>query len=99
VGNETVNGRSAVKYEGTNSGGEPSSVRLDPKLRFPVKRQGKSSSGELRNIQEGAQSASLFEIPQAQSKMDIGNMMQQLPAALNGQAALTLAKRRHYTSG
>ena len=65
VGNETVNGRSAVKYEGTNSGGEPSSVRLDPKLRFPVKWQGESSAGELRNIQEGTQSASLFEIPQA----------------------------------
>jgi hypothetical protein len=28
VGNETVNGRSAVKYEGTNSSGEPSSVWL-----------------------------------------------------------------------
>jgi hypothetical protein len=66
VGNETVNGRSAVKDEATNSGGEPSSVRLDPKLRFPVKRQGKSSAGELRNIQEGAQSASLFEIPSPQ---------------------------------
>ena len=77
VGNETVNGRSAVKYEGTNSGGEPSSVRLDPKLRFPVKWQGKSSGAELRNIQEGTQSASLFEIPAGYTKMDIGHMMQQ----------------------
>jgi hypothetical protein len=77
VGNETVNGRSAVKYEGTNSSGEPSSVWLDPKLRFPVKWQGKSSAGELRNIQEGTQSASLFEIPAGYTKMDIGNMMPQ----------------------
>jgi hypothetical protein len=77
VGNETVNGRSAVKYEGTNSSGEASSVWLDPKLRFPVKWQGKNSGGELRNIQEGAQSASLFEIPAGYTKMDIGNMMQQ----------------------
>ncbi len=77
VGTETVNGRSAVKYEGTNSSGEPSSVWLDPKLRFPVKWQGKSSAGELRNIQEGTQSASLFEIPAGYTKMDIGNMMQQ----------------------
>jgi hypothetical protein len=77
VGNETVNGRSAVKYEGMNSSGEASSVWLDPKLRFPVKWQGKSSAGELRNIQEGTQSASLFEIPAGYTKMDIGHMMQQ----------------------
>jgi hypothetical protein len=78
VGNETVNGRSAVKYEGTNSSGEASSVWLDPKLRFPVKWQGKNSGGgELRNIQEGTQSASLFEIPAGYTKMDIGSMMQQ----------------------
>ena len=77
VGNETVNGRRAVKYEGTSPSGEPSSVWLDPKLRFPVKWQGKSSAGELRNIQEGTQSASLFEIPAGYTKMDIGNMMQQ----------------------
>ncbi len=77
VGNETVNGRSTVKYEGTNSSGEPSSLWLDPKLRFPVKWQGKSSAGELRNIQEGTQSASLFEIPAGYTKMDIGHVMQQ----------------------
>jgi hypothetical protein len=54
-----MNGWSAVKCEGTNSSGEPSSVWL---LGFPVKWQGRSSAGELRNIQEGTQSASLFEI-------------------------------------
>ena len=77
MGNETLNGRSVVKYEGMNSSGEASSVWLDRKLRFPVKWQGKSSAGELRNIQEGTQSASLFEIPAGYTKMDIGNMMQQ----------------------
>ena len=77
LGNESVNGRNTVKYEGTNSSGEPSSVWLDPKLRFPVKWQGKSSGGELRNIQEGTQSASLFEIPAGYTKMNIGHMMQQ----------------------
>jgi hypothetical protein len=35
------------------------------------------SAGELRNIQEGTQSATRFEIPAGYSKMDIGNMMQQ----------------------
>jgi hypothetical protein len=77
VGNETVNGRSAVKYEGTNSSGEPSSVWLDPKLRFPVKWQGEPSAGELRNIQESTQSANLFEIPAGYTKTDIANLMQE----------------------
>ena len=76
VGSETVNGRNTVKYEGTNSSGETSSVWLDSKLRFPVKWQGKNNGGEMRNIQEGPQPASLFEIPAGNTKMDMGNMMQ-----------------------
>lgn len=76
VGNETINGRSTVKYEVTNANGDLSHFWLDPKLRFPVKWQGKSSDGELRNIQEGAQPASLFQIPAGFSKMDMGGMMQ-----------------------
>jgi len=77
VGSEAVNGRSTVKYEATNSSGDVSHFWLDPKLRFPVKWQGKSSSGELRDIQEGAQPASLFEIPAGFTKFDMGSMMQQ----------------------
>ena len=50
---------------------------LDPKLRFPVKWQGKDGSGEMRNIQEGPQPASLFEVPAGYTKMDMGGMMQQ----------------------
>jgi len=76
LGNETVNSRNTVKYEGTNSKGEASQVWLDPTLRFPVKWQGTSGSGELRNIQEGSQSASLFAIPAGYTKMDMGGMMQ-----------------------
>jgi hypothetical protein len=77
TGRETVNGRDTIKYEGTNSSGETSSVWLDPKLRFPVKWQGKNGGGELRNIQEGAQPASLFDAPAGYTKMDMGGMMQQ----------------------
>ncbi|HLZ40643.1 MAG TPA: hypothetical protein VKQ11_06770 [Candidatus Sulfotelmatobacter sp.] len=76
IGNETVNGRSTVKYEGTNAQGETGAVWLDPKLRFPVKWQGKNNGGELRNIQEGVQPASLFEIPAGYTKFDMGGMMQ-----------------------
>jgi len=76
VGSETVNGRSTVKYEGTNSNGQTGTVWLDPKLRFPVKWEGKNGGGELRNIQEGSQPSSLFEVPADYKKFDMGNMMQ-----------------------
>jgi hypothetical protein len=74
VGNETVNGRSTIKYEGTNAKGEPGAAWFDSKLRFPVKWDGKNGSGEMQNIQEGPQPASLFEIPAGYSKMDMGGM-------------------------
>jgi hypothetical protein len=77
VGSDTVNGRSTVKYEGTNSRGEAGTMWLDPKLRFPVKWEGKNGSGELRNIQEGSQPASLFEVPAGYTKFDMGAMMKQ----------------------
>jgi len=76
IGNETVNGRNTVKYEGTNAKGETGDVWLDPKLRFPVKWEGKNGSWELRNIQEGSQPASLFEVPAGYTKFDMGSMMQ-----------------------
>jgi len=78
VGSETVNGRSTVKYETTNASGDVSHFWLDAKLRFPVKWDGKNSAGELRNIQEGSQPASLFEAPAGFTKMEMpGGMMQQ----------------------
>jgi Domain of unknown function (DUF4412) len=76
VGSETVNGRSTVKYEGTSANGDTNTFWIDPKLRFPVKGQGKNNSWELRNIQEGSQASSLFEIPAGYTKMDMGGMMQ-----------------------
>jgi hypothetical protein len=76
IGNETVNGRSTVKYEGTSDDGAVNYVWVDPKLHFPVKWQGKdkSNGGELRNIQESSQPASLFVVPADYQKMDMGNM-------------------------
>jgi hypothetical protein len=75
VGHDTVNGRSTIKYEGTNAKGESGTVWVDPKLRFPVKWAAKNGSGELRNIQEGSQPASLFEVPSGYTKFDMGGMM------------------------
>jgi len=76
IGSDTVNGRSAVKFETTNQNGEISHFWLDPKLRFPVKWDGKSSNGELRNIQEGGQPASLFEVPAGFTRMQLPGGMQ-----------------------
>jgi len=77
IGSDTVNGRSTIKYEATNAGGDKGTFWIDPKLRFPVKWQGKNDGGELRNIQEGTQPASLFEIPAGYTKFDMGAMMKQ----------------------
>jgi hypothetical protein len=74
VGSDTVNGRSCVKYEGTNQKGETTTFWIDPKLRFPIKGQGKNSNWELRNIQEGSQPASLFEVPADYKKFEMPNM-------------------------
>jgi len=74
VGSEMVNGRSTIKYEGTNAKGEPGAAWFDTKLRFPVKWDGKNGGGEMRNIQEGPQPASLFEIPAGFTKVDMGKM-------------------------
>lgn len=76
VGSDTVNGRSTVKYEGKSAEGDTVTFWIDPKVRFPVKWEGKNGGGELRNIQEGTQPASLFEIPAGYTKMDMGGMMQ-----------------------
>lgn len=77
VGSDTVNGRSAIKYEGTNAKGDSGFFWIDPKIAFPVKwEEGKTGSGELRNIQEGSQPSSLFEVPAGYTKMDMGGMMQ-----------------------
>ncbi len=76
VGSDTVNGRSAVKYEGTNAKGESGTMWLDKKIAFPIKWEGKNGSGQLENIKEGSQPASLFEIPSDYQKF-------QMPPGMN----------------
>ncbi len=79
IGSDTVNGRSAVKYEGTNEDGETGYFWLDSKLRFPLKWEDHDDTGELRDIQEAHQPDSLFAIPGDYQKMDMGNMMGRRP--------------------
>jgi hypothetical protein len=68
---DMVNGRNTVEYEGTNLRGDVGQFWLDRELRFPVRWQSKTSSGELRNIQEGAQPASLFDVPHSFRRADL----------------------------
>ncbi len=71
VGNDTVNGRSTVKYEGTSASGEVGNVWLDKSLRFPIKWEEKDRGGEMQNIKEGKQPASLFEVPSDYQKFQM----------------------------
>lgn len=77
IGSDTVNGRDTVKYEGVSSKGEKSHIWVDSKLRCVVKTDEGRGDFELRNIQEGSQPASLFEIPAGYTKFDMGSMMRQ----------------------
>lgn len=80
IGSDSVNGRSAVKYEGTNSNGDTGFVWIDKKIAFPIKWENqKGGSGELQNIKEGSQPASLFEIPSDYQKFQMPAGMPNMP--------------------
>jgi hypothetical protein len=64
VGNESVNGRQAVKYAGQSGDGKQVVMWVDPEVNFVVKWQTKTGeTGDLRNMKVGAQADSLFELP------------------------------------
>jgi len=86
VGEETVNGRGAVKYQATSPQGKVQYAWLDTKLKFLVKSEDpEGRSMEFRNIKEGAQPASLFEIPAGYRKMDMQQMIQERMQQHGGQ--------------
>ena len=64
AGHETVNGRQTVKYVNKGSSDSAiSAVWIDVSLKFVVKWESTGTAAELRNIQEGQQSADLFTLP------------------------------------
>jgi hypothetical protein len=79
VGNDVVNGRPAIKYEGTSSDGKTGNAWIDPKLRYVIKWQGANGGMELQNIHEGSQPASLFEPPAGYRKFDVSQKMAHRP--------------------
>jgi hypothetical protein len=70
IGDDTVNGRSTVKYTGTADNGDTGTAWVDRKLHFVTKWEGQKSAAELQNIHEGPQSASLFQIPSDYKTLD-----------------------------
>jgi len=74
LGTETVNGRTCDKWEFSGEHGSRIAW-IDQKLHFPVKTVEGDTVVEMKNIKEGSQEASLFEIPSGYQKMDMGNMM------------------------
>jgi hypothetical protein len=71
VGPERVDERSVIKFQAVSPHGRPGYYWIDPQLRFPVKVQFEDGvTVDLRNIEEGPQAASLFEIPANFRKFD-----------------------------
>ena len=77
VGSDTVNGRDTIKYEGVSKKGEKTHAWVDTKLHCVIKTDEGSGGFELKNIQEGSQPASLFEVPSGYTKFDMGAMTNQ----------------------
>lgn len=71
VGEETVNGRSTVKYKGTAPNGDTGFGWVDRQLKFVIKWEGERSAVELQNIKEGPQAADLFVVPSDYEKIDV----------------------------
>jgi hypothetical protein len=74
VGTESINGRKAEKWEIVQTiGGQTvtAHVWLDSKWHFQVKKEALGMTGEMEDIQEGPQPASLFEIPGDYQKITI----------------------------
>jgi hypothetical protein len=93
LGNEVVNDRSTVKYQGTSADGTVSYVWIDQKLRFPVKWESKNGGGELHNLQEGAQPASLFVVPADYQKTPILHSRWQRNCSPLGHVFLIISRR------
>ena len=74
AGRETVNGRRTVKYE-LSCYGEVCRLWIDRNLHALVKRETKWNSTELRNIQEGPQAPSLFDVPVGYSSRTLGGII------------------------
>jgi outer membrane lipoprotein-sorting protein len=76
VGTEMVNGRMCDKWEVTKGAEVTRTLWIDKSSHIPIKTALRDGTVvEFKNIKEGPQPASLFEIPAGYQKMDMGGMM------------------------
>jgi len=68
LGAEVVGGRPCQSYEVSSKSGARETLCMDERLRYPLREVKKSGTTELRNVVEGAQPGSLFEIPGGYTK-------------------------------
>lgn len=70
VGDATVDGRDAVKYKGVARNGDTGFAYVDRKLDFVTKWESDRSVVSFKNIAEGPQGSSLFNIPAGMQETD-----------------------------
>jgi outer membrane lipoprotein-sorting protein len=76
LGEATWDGRSCEKWLLTQKNGHSTTMWVDQKLHFPIRSENSDGSVfAFSNIKEGAQPASLFEVPPGYRPMDINSMM------------------------
>jgi hypothetical protein len=71
IGQQTIEGRKTVTYSVLSPLHKQNAAWIDPELKFPIRSQTEGGVAiDLKNIQEGPQPASLFEIPANYRKFD-----------------------------
>jgi hypothetical protein len=73
LGTEDINGRHTEKWEMKDlKDNKLTTLWIDPSLPLAVKTQWEGGSGEYRNIKEGPQPESLFQVPPEYKKLQFG---------------------------
>jgi hypothetical protein len=71
LGEEALDGRTALKYRAISPRGRSNIAWIDPEFKFLLKFRGEDGSGvDVKAIKEGPQDKSLFEIPTNYGKFD-----------------------------
>jgi hypothetical protein len=79
VGEDRIDGRSVTVYRATSPTNRYSTAWIDPRLRFALRLQTEDGmTFDLRNIQEGPQRKSLFEIPSNYRKFDPAQLIERI---------------------
>ncbi|HEY7895394.1 MAG TPA: hypothetical protein VIC24_10890 [Gemmatimonadaceae bacterium] len=89
LGSESVDGRSAHKWQWTNDAqnGGTGMVWIDDKLQIVSRAEDKDDHMELRNIKEGTVAASEFTPPASYKKLSVASIMGSLMSSDKGQGS------------